>query len=127
MANNLTDTSENVILDAINGVAGTLFTTPLKIKLVTVIGTDSTAGTEVTGGTYAQQTIAFTAAAAGSASNTAQIQFTGMPACTVVGFEIVDSAGTPKRIWWIPATANKVVNAGDTYQIAAGGITVSLD
>lgn len=127
MAGNLPDAAENIILDAINGVAAALFTAPLKLKLVTVIGTDSTAGTEVTGGSYTHQTIAFTSASAGSASNTAQIQFTGMPAVTVVGFEVVDSAGTPKRVWWIPATANKTVNAGDTYNVASGAITVGLD
>src|SRR4051812_40166873 len=101
MANNLTDTAENTVLNAINGVAAALFTAPLKLRLMTVIGTDATNGTEVTGGSYASQTIAFTSASAGSASNTAQIQYTGMPACTVVGFEVWDSNATPKRIWWI--------------------------
>lgn len=127
MPNNLTDTSENVVLDAINGVSAALFTAPLKLKLVTAIGTDAAAGTEVSGGSYVHQTITFNAASAGSASNAAQIQYTNMPACTVVGFEIVDSAGTPKRVWWIPATANKTVNAGDTYNVSAGAITVSID
>lgn len=127
MANNLTDTAENIVLDAMTGVAGALFTAPLKLKLVTVIGTDSTAGTEVTGGSYVHQTIAFVAASAGATSNSAQISFAGMPAVTVVGFEIVDSAGTPKRIWWIPATANRTLLAGDTYNVAVGAITVSVD
>lgn len=127
MANNLTDTAENIVLDAITGVASALFTAPLKLRLMTTNGTDSTGGTQVTGGSYTSQTIAFTTASAGSASNSAQIQFTNMPACTVVGFEIWDSNGTPKRVWWIAATTNRTVNAGDTYNVAIGAIVLSVD
>lgn len=127
MAGNLTDVAENIALDAITGAASGLFTAPLKLKLMTVNGTDSGAGTEVTGGSYSQQTITFASATSGSASNNSTITFSGMPSCTVVGFEIVDSAGSPRRIWWIPATSSKTVNSGDTYSVASGAITVSID
>jgi hypothetical protein len=127
MANNLTDVAENTVLNAINGVAASLYTTPLKLRLMTANGTDAANGTEVTGGSYVSQTIVFTTATTGTASNTAQIQYAGMPACTVVGFEIWDSNATPKRIWQFPATTNRVVNAGDTYNVAIGAIVTSLD
>lgn len=127
MANNLTDAAENTVLNAINGVSAALFTAPLKLRLMTANGTDAANGTEVTGGSYASQTIAFTTATTGSASNTAQIQFTNMPACTVVGFEIWDSNAAPKRVWQFPAAANRVVNAGDTYNVAVGAIVTSID
>lgn len=127
MANNLTDTAENVVLNAINGVSGALFTAPLKLRLMTANGTDSANGTEVTGGSYTGQTVTFTTATAGTASNVAALQYMNMPACTVVGFEIWDSNGTPRRIWQFPATTSRAVNAGDTYNVAAGAIAVSID
>lgn len=127
MPNNLVDAAENIVLNAINGVSGALFTAPLKLRLMTANGTDSANGTEVTGGSYASVTIAFTTSTAGTASNTAQLSYASMPACTVVGFEVWDSNATPRRIWWIPATSSRVVNAGDTFNVAPGAIVVSID
>lgn len=127
MAGNLVDTAENIVLDAINGVAAPLFTAPLKCRLMTVMGTDSAAGTQVTGGSYAPPTIVFGASAAGASSNSSEMQVANMPAATIVGVEIWDSAATPRRIWSLPATAQKTVNAGDTAVIPIGAISVSLD
>lgn len=126
MADNLPDTIENQILDAIVGTASYSVTTPCKLALMTANGNDSTPGTEVTGGSYSRQTIAFNAASGGSSSNSATINFTGMPACTVVGVEIYDSAGTPKRLWYGSLSASKTVASGDTLQFGAGNITLTL-
>ena len=127
MAGNLPDPIENALLDALVGTASYSVTTPIKVALVTVIGTDSAAGTEVTGGSYARQSVTFGSASGGSISNSGALNFTSMPACTVVGVDIYDSAGTPKRLAYGPLTANKTVSAGDTFQIAAGSLTLSLD
>lgn len=127
MANNLTDVAENIVLNAITGASGSLFTAPLKLRLLTVMGTESANGTAVAGGSYADQTIAFTTATTGTASNTAAVQFTNMPAATVVGFEIWDSNATPRRVWHIPATTTRTVALGDTYNVAAGAIVLSID
>lgn len=126
MADNLPNTIENQILDAIVGTASYSVTTPCTLALMTANGNDATPGTEVTGGSYSRQTIAFGAASGGSSSNSATINFTGMPACTVVGVEIYDSAGTPKRLWYGSLTASKTVASGDTLQFGAGNITLSL-
>lgn len=125
MADNLTDAAENALVDALFGTAAYTAGTPIKVALVTVIGTDAAAGTEVTGGSYARQTITFNAAAAGAASNSAAINFTGMPACTVVGVDIWNSAGTV-RLAYGPLGTNRTLLAGDTFQIAAGALTFSL-
>ena len=126
MADNLPDIIENQLLDALVGTTPYSVTTPIKLALVTANGSDSAAGTEVTGGSYARQTIAFDAASSGSIDNNAAISFTGMPACTVVGIEIYDSAGSPKRLAYGPLTASRTVTAGDTVQFASGAITLSL-
>ncbi|MFJ7176425.1 hypothetical protein ACIQXA_08455 [Streptomyces massasporeus] len=127
MADNLTNTAENLALDWILGVGTpTRPTTPLKVALVTANGSDTAAGTEVTGGSYARQDLAVAAAVAGATSNSADLVFTGMPAATVVGVEIWDSAGTPVRLWYGPLTASRTVSAGDELVLSAGSLTLSL-
>jgi hypothetical protein len=126
VADNLPDIIENQLLDALVGTAVYTVTGPIKLALVTANGNDATAGTEVTGGSYARQTIAFDAAASGSISNNASISFAGMPAATVVGIEIYDSAGSPKRLAYGALTTSRVVTAGDTVQFASSAITLSL-
>lgn len=130
MADNFTDTAENLMLDWILGVGTpTRPTTSLKVRLMTANGTDSAAGTEVTNGggsTYASQNVTFSAASAGATSNTGAITFTNMPAATIVGVEVWDNAGSPVRIAYGALTANKTTNLGDTFTIAAGDLDITL-
>lgn len=127
MAGNITDTFENRMLDWSVGNSTTAPTAPLKCRLMTANGSDASAGTEVTGGSYASQTATFSASSSGSTSNSADLVFNGMPACTVVGVEVWDSAGSPVRIWYGALTASKAVNSGDTFKITAGQLQLSLD
>lgn len=126
MADNLPDIIENQLLDALVGADTFSVTTPIKLALVTANGDDASAGTEVTGGSYARQTITFTAADAGEIENASAISFTAMPAVTVVGIELYDSAGSPKRLAYGALTSSRAVTAGDTVQFASGAITLSL-
>lgn len=115
------------LLDAMLGTAAyTAPTTPIKDKLMTANGSTSANGTPVTGGSYADQTMAFgSATGAGSATNSGTVNHTGMPAVTVVGVELWDSAGTPRRQAFGPLTANKTTNSGDTFSFAASSVTVN--
>ena len=126
MADNLPDIIENQLLDALVGTSTYSITGATKLRLMTANGNDASAGTEVTGGSYVAKTIEFDAAAGGSISNNASISFTNMPAATVVGIEIYDSASSPKRLAYGPLTASRTVTAGDTVQFASGAITLSL-
>lgn len=126
MADNLPNIIENQLLDALVGTTAYTVTTPIKLALVTVNGDDATAGTEVSGGSYVRQTITFGAAASGSITNSGTINFTGMPSCTVVGIELYDSAGTPKRLAYGALTSSRTVTAGDTVQFSASSVTLSL-
>lgn len=125
----------NNILDASLGTSTFTATVgPLKVRLITTgtASTATTAGTEVTnagGSTYSAQTVTFSAASAGSAVSggaNGTVTFTNMPAITVVGVELWDSAGTPLRKWFGSLSANKTTNLGDTFQIAAGSLTAAL-
>lgn len=123
----LTTAEANRLLDASLGVATyTAPTTPMKLALASAASSASAAGTEVTGGSYARQTIAMTAASAGSSPNTSLITFAGMPACTVTHLDIYDSNGTPRRAWWAALTASKVLGSGDALTFAASAIAASL-
>lgn len=126
MADNLTNTAENKMLDALVGTASYSANTPIKLALVTAAGSDSAAGTEVSGGSYARQTITFNSAASGSIDNASAVSFTNMPTCTVVGIELWDSAGTPVRLAYGSLTSSKSLTSGDTLEFAAGSITLSL-
>ncbi|KYK14267.1 hypothetical protein ACFW5U_35565 [Streptomyces rochei] len=126
MADNLSNTAENRALDFIMGLAATAPSTPLKVALVTANGSDTTAGTEVTGGSYARKNLTVAAAANGATSNSADLVWTGMPAVTVVGIEVWDNAGTPVRLWYGPLAEPRTVAAGDELRIPAAALTFSL-
>lgn len=122
----LTDTGENRTLDWATGNSTTAPVLPLKLAAVSAVGSDATAGTEVTGGSYARQTVAFSAASGGATSNTADVTFTGLPAGTIAGVEVWDSAATPVRWWHMPLTAgSKTFDAGDAFTIKAGDLDLS--
>ncbi|GGU62731.1 phage tail fiber protein [Streptomyces lavendofoliae] len=122
----LSDTAEDRALNWLTGNSTTAPTLPLKVALVTANGSDSAAGTEVTGGSYTRQNVTFVASSGGATSNATDVLFTGMPAATVVGVEIWDSAGTPVRWWHGPLTANRTTQAGDELKLAAGELDLAL-
>jgi len=129
MADNLTDGAEARFLNWLTGNTTTAPTLPLKLRLMTANGSDSAAGTEVANGggsAYTPQTVAFSpASGTTTAVNSADVVFTNMPAATIVGVEIWDSAGTPFRWWWGAATANKTTNLGDPLTVLAGALVLT--
>jgi hypothetical protein len=127
VANNIVLAEASRVLDASLGTATfTAPTGPMKLALETVTGTNAAAGTEVTGGSYARQAITFTAASSGSTSNSNTITFTAMPAATVTGLEIYDSAGSPRRAWVGALSASKTMGAGDTLSFPTASIAITL-
>lgn len=107
--------------------AGTLPSTPVMLRLMTANGTASSNGTSVAGGSYAPQnlTTALGTEANGSVTNSTAITFTGLPAATIVGCEVWDSAGSPRRLWWGALSASKTVGAGDSLSVAISSLVIS--
>jgi hypothetical protein len=108
-------------------------TAPIKCRLMTANGSGTAAGTELaTSGGYTSGTgapsVTFAAASTstGAAASNSAVTVTNMPAATIVGIELWDSAGTPVRKWWGPLTASKTTVSGDTFSIAAGSLTATL-
>lgn len=108
------------------GNSATAPTTPLKVALVTANGTDTTAGTEVAGGSYVRKNMTVAAATNGATSNSADLIWTGMPAATVVGVEVWDNAGVPVRLWYGALGASRTVASGDELKILAGALSFAL-
>ena len=127
MAGNLSDYLENKLLDHFLGTATYTKPTTVYIGLYTVVPTDAGGGTQVTGGSYARQTAVFSAAASGTTSNTANIDFAGMPAATTVAIGVFDALTSGNLLLWGTLTANKTTDAGDTLRIATGDLDISID
>ena len=127
MAGNLSNYLENKLLDHFLGTTAYTMPTTVYVGLYTVAPTDAGGGTQVTGGSYARQTAAFSAAASGATSNTANIDFAGMPAATTVAIGVFDAITSGNLLLWGTLTANKTTDAGDTLRIATGDLDISID
>lgn len=120
------------MLDASLGTSAfTATSTPLHVRLMTANGSATSNGTELgTSGGYTAgsgaPTVTFGAAVAEIATSNSAVTVTNMPATTIVGIELWDSAGSPVRKWWGALTASKTTNAGDTFTIASGSLTAQL-
>lgn len=124
MAGTLTDTGANKALDNLFGTTA-YHPTSIKIKFLTTASTDSTSGTEVSGGSYPAGgvVITFQAAASRTVKNN-QVTQTNMPTCTVVGYEITDSAGT--RLDYGTWATPRNLTLGDTYTVPANALSISV-
>ena len=127
MAGNLTNYLENKLLDHFLGTTAYTMPSPVYVALFTVAPTDTGGGTEVTGGSYARQTATFTAASGGATSNSANIDFTGMPAATTVAIALFDALTSGNMLVHGTLTTNKTTDAGDTLRIATGDLDISID
>lgn len=123
------DYLEKKVLDHVLRVAAYTQPTGLLVGLYTVAPSDTGGGTEVTGGSYARQTITFSAATlgAGSTSNSSQINFPTATASwgTVVAFGVFDSAGT--LLYWSNLDTNKTISSGDTATFLVGSLVITED
>ena len=101
------------------------------VALCTSDPTDSALGTEVSGGGYARQSVAFTVSG-NNASNTSAIEFP----------EATADYGTVQAVMIMPAstggtasdmivhaqlTADKSISTGDIFRIPAGDLDINID
>ena len=130
MANNLTNAAETAALRFLLAQTPTAPTAPFKLHLFTSDPTETgAAGTEVSGGAYVAQTIAFTTESGGAAANSAQIDFPAATASwgTITHIGIKDSAGTPVMYWYAPLSASVTINNTDIFRVNVGDISVSIN
>jgi hypothetical protein len=119
---------ENKVMDHVFG--GVNYTAPstLYLALYTSNPDEGNTGTEVSGGSYARQTIAFTVTN-NLASNTSAIEFpvaTGTWG-TITHIGVMDSLTTGNLLAYAQLTASKAVSAGDALRFPVGDIDITLD
>jgi hypothetical protein len=124
-----TDYLENKLLDHV--LNNTSFTSPTTVfvGLFTATPTDTTSGTEVTGGSYARQVLSVSTASEGVVTSDADVTF---PQCTaswgtVVALGIHDADTSGNLLMYTDLTTSKTIETGDILKVNTGSLTVSLD
>jgi hypothetical protein len=122
------DYLETKVLDHV--FAGTAYTAPstLYVALFTAAPSDSGGGTEVSGGAYARQTIAFTTSG-DTTSNNAAIEFPTATANygTVTHVGVYDASSAGNLMAWAALTSSKTIETGDVFRIPSGDLDITLN
>jgi len=122
----MTDYLENKLRD--HTLRNIAYTSPTTVYqgLFTTATTDAGGGTEVTGGSYARQAVAFGAGSAGEASSTAVVSYASMPGVTVTHSALFDALSGGNMLLHAQLTAPKTVAAGATLQFPVGDIDATF-
>lgn len=127
MASGLTyATSAAYIDDSFGTTARTAPTTPMKLRLETVAGSATAAGTEMTGTTFPTIVMGAATGSPPVASNTPAVTVVSGQTTTVVAAAIWDTAGPPIRKWFGPLTSSRAVVSGDSLVFAIAAVTASI-
>ena len=132
----LTDTLEASLINHL--FRGTAYTAPTTwyVGLLTGACSDSAAGTEVTGGSYARAAVAAGAAnwaavvsGNGTTNNVNAVAFATPTAGwgNVVSFGLYDAASAGNLLICSPLTIAKTINQADTVTFPAASLTVQID
>lgn len=122
------DYLENALLDhVLRNVTYTSPTTIYVALFTTMPIDDGTGGVEVSGGSYARQSVTFSAASGGQSVNNALVSFLTATASwgTVLGVGLYDASTGGNLLYYGTLTASKTVGIGDTLSFAASALTVS--
>ena len=120
----MTDYLEDKLRDHV--LRNVAFTSPTTVylRLFTTATTDAGGGTEVTGGSYTGQAVAFAAGAAGTgaADNSGAVSFSNMPAATVTHGALFDAATGGNMLFHAELSSPKTVAVGDTLTFPVGDV-----
>lgn len=121
------DYLENKVLDHVFG--GSAYTAPatLYLALYTVAPDDTGGGTEVSGGSYARQTCAFTVSG-NLATNAAAVEWpvaTGTWG-TVVAVGVFDALTSGNLLAYGNLTSAKTIASGDVFRIPTNDLDITL-
>jgi len=124
------DYLENALLDHVLG--GTQYTQPATLYLGlytadTGLETNEPSA-EVSGGSYVRKAITFNAASSGSADSAATVTFDAATANwgTITHVAVIDAASSGNVLFYGAVTTSKTIESGDTFQVSAGNLTISL-
>lgn len=125
----ISNNGELQVLDEIFNAGGGTFPSADPYISLHTADPGETGANEVTGGSYARQQVAFGAAASGTLSNSGNIDYTSMPATTVVGWAAWDAVSAGNCFWtgWLSTVSGLAVVrsadlAGNDIQTVAHGL-----
>ena len=123
----MSDYLENEILDHILGTGAYTMPSTVYVGLSTGSFNDDNSGTELTGNGYARESIAFAAAASGTASNSGAVEFSAATGSwgTVSNFGLFDASTSGNLLIHGALTASKVIDTGDILKIAVGDMDIT--
>lgn len=119
---------ENKVLGHVFG--GVSYTAPatLYVALFTSDPGETGSGTEVSGGSYARQTVTFTVTG-NLASNTAAVEFPTATSSwgTITYAAVYDASTSGNLLAYGALTTSKTIASGDVLRIPAGDFDITLD
>lgn len=133
------DFLENKILDHV--LKNTAYSQPSALYLALFNNTSGNASTNLEAGTltdevstsgtaYARKSISFSAAVAGTAASSGTVLFDTATASwgTITHVAIMDGStrGAGNVLFWGAVTTAKSIDTGDSFQVTAGNLTITL-
>ena len=119
---------ETEILDHV--FAGAAYTAPSTKYLALFTGApgETGGGTEVTGGAYARQTVAFTTSG-NTTSNNAAVEFPTATANygTVTHVGVYDASSSGNLMAYAALSSNKTIETGDVFRVPSGDLDITLN
>lgn len=127
MAGTKSNYLENIIINTVLRNTAYSQVATVYVALYTTDPTDADSGTEVTGGSYARQSVAFDAASGGITANTSTITFPTASASwgTITHFGIRDASTAGNLLYHGDLTVSKTVTSGDVFIFSAGEIDIT--
>jgi threonine dehydrogenase-like Zn-dependent dehydrogenase len=99
------------------------------VGLYTAAPTDAGGGTQVTGGSYARVSVAFTVSGTSTlCTNSAAVEFTAATASwgTIVAVGVFDASTAGNLLAWADLTVSKTIDTGDIFRIPTGDLDITL-
>ena len=123
----LSDYAENKVLDVLG--ANATFTAPSNVYLGLSTGAfnDDNSGTELTGNNYSRVSVSFGAAASGTMSNDAAIEFAAATGSwgSVSHWGLFDAASSGNLLVHGSFTTAKTIASGDVLKVATGDLDIT--
>jgi hypothetical protein len=119
---------ENALINAT--LRNTSYTSPTTVfvGLYTSDPTDANTGTEVSGGSYARQSVTFGAPSNGASTNSGAVEFPQATGSwgTIGWIGILDASTSGNLLYHTPLDASKTIASGDIFRISIGSLSVTL-
>lgn len=130
MAGSFSDYLEDKVLKHVFTNTSYTPASTLYVALYTAAPTDAGGGTEVSGGSYARQSCAFTVSGSSptQAANTSAVEFPTATASwgTIVAAAVFDASSAGNMLAWADLTSNKTISSGDVFRFPASQFVVTL-